>query len=110
MRAAAMAAAAAASARRAGSRARPPPRRRAGRSLARLSPSKAAMAAADHGANGGAGAASSLANAVSGSTVVGRLTLSQTAYGGVGGASYGGVAGLGGNASAMLAFNDLLAN
>ena len=65
----------------------------------------------DSGANGGAGASSTISNAVSGTTTGGTLTLGETANGGNGGnSSGGGVGGAAGSANASLTFNDVTAN
>ena len=57
-------------------------------------------------ANGGAGAASTLTNAVKGATNGGYLKLYQTATGGAGGGTYSGASGAGGAASSSLTFDD----
>ena len=62
------------------------------------------------GASGGNGAASYLLNDVSGETSGGTLYLKETAKGGYGGISYGGVAGKGATGSASLTTNDYLIN
>jgi hypothetical protein len=58
------------------------------------------------GAKGGAGGASTLTNAVSGSTGGGKLYLNQTAVGGAGGSSTGATGGAGGKATSNLTFDD----
>src|SRR5207249_3116004 len=62
-----------------------------------------------NGANGGAGASSTLNNAVSGTTTGGTLQLYQTARGGAGGYSNGGTVGQAGYAASGLSFNDATA-
>jgi hypothetical protein len=62
------------------------------------------------GAAGGAGADSTLTNAVSGRTMGGYLGLYQAATGGAGGYSSGGAGGPGGAANSSLTFNDVTAN
>jgi hypothetical protein len=57
-------------------------------------------------ANGGAGASSTLTNAVSGVTAGGNLSLSQEADGGWAGGSSGGKAGAAGNGNSSLTFDD----
>ena len=57
-------------------------------------------------ATGGAGAAETVLNAVTGSTAGGSLTLTQSATGGAGGVSAGGTSGAGGAASSTLSHTD----
>jgi hypothetical protein len=59
-----------------------------------------------HGAAGGTGGSSNVANAMSGSTSGGTLSLSQTAIGGNGGASDTGAGGNGGSGASTLTFSD----
>ena len=62
------------------------------------------------GADGGAGAASTLTNAVIGRTTGGYLQLNQVAVGGAGGYSNGATAGAGGLAVSTFTFNDVARN
>ena len=81
---------------------------RAGTDAAKVYQIGGAGGAGYAGADGGAGAPSTLTNAVSGSTNGGDLTLYQTAEAGAGGSSYGGTAGAGAAAASSLYFSDLL--